>query len=254
MTKEELAGKLAEIIKKAESRKLHIRREEIGEVFAGEALSEEQLKLVYDYLLSRKIVVEGYLKEPESGGSSGGGRRELSPEDRKYREEYQELLQALRPEEPGERRRLFSRLAEGDRQARDRLSEILLPEVARLAEAYQTEDVLLSDLVQEGSLCLLQALDAQAEETCAGPDAAEDRIMQEIRQGLQALTEQQKEVKSRDRRMVSRVQDLKDSVAILKEEMGRKVYLDEVADFMSISEEEAEAILKLAGEEVPKEE
>lgn len=36
--------------------------------------------------------------------------------------------------------------------------------------------------------------------------------------------------------------------------MGRKVYLDEVADFMHISEDEAEAILKLAGEEVPEEE
>ena len=36
--------------------------------------------------------------------------------------------------------------------------------------------------------------------------------------------------------------------------MGRKVYLDELADFMNITEEEAEAILKLAGEEVPREE
>ncbi len=32
--------------------------------------------------------------------------------------------------------------------------------------------------------------------------------------------------------------------------MGRKVYLDEVADFMSISEEEAEDILRLAGENI----
>ena len=45
--------------------------------------------------------------------------------------------------------------------------------------------------------------------------------------------------------MVSRVEELKDTIAILKEEFGRRVYLDEVADYMHISEEEAEAILKL---------
>ena len=71
---------------------------------------------------------------------------------------------------------------------------------------------------------------------------------------MQALAEQQKDVKSRDRRMVGRVQELKDNVEVLKDEMGRKVYLDELADFMNITEEEAEAILKLAGEEVPREE
>ena len=54
--------------------------------------------------------------------------------------------------------------------------------------------------------------------------------------------------------MVGRVQELKDNVEVLKDEMGRKVYLDELADFMNITEEEAEAILKLAGEEVPREE
>ena len=86
------------------------------------------------------------------------------------------------------------------------------------------------------------------------PGAAERRILQAIRQGMQALSEEQKDVRHQDSRMVTKVQDLKDSVAILKEEMGRKVYLDEVADFMNISEEEAEAILKLAGEEVPPEE
>ena len=49
------------------------------------------------------------------------------------------------------------------------------------------------------------------------------------------------------------MEELKDTISILKEEFGRKLYADEVADYMNISEEEVEAILKLAGEEVPKE-
>lgn len=60
-----------------------------------------------------------------------------------------------------------------------------------------------------------------------------------------------RDVHARDRKMVEKVEDLKDGVETLKEEYGRKIYLDEVADFMSISEEEAVGILRLAGEEVP---
>ena len=252
MTKEELAGRLSEIIKQAESRNSHICKEEVDGFFAGEELSEEQLHLVYDYLLAKKIVVEGYLKEIRREDAEGEDR--LSGEDKRYLEEYREMLSALEAERPGEKERLFRKAADGERQARDRLSELLLPEVLKLATGFAGGEVLLPDLVQEGNLCLLQGLEELTGRPALAPDAAERLILQGVRQGMLALAEQQKDVKSRDRRMVSRVQELKDSVAVLKEEMGRKVYLDEVADFMSIPEEEAEAILKLAGEEVPEEE
>ena len=41
---------------------------------------------------------------------------------------------------------------------------------------------------------------------------------------------------------------------LMKEEYGRKVSVDEVADRLGISEDEIEDILKLAGEEVKDEE
>ena len=252
ITKEQLAEKLAEIIRQAEKQNFHVKQEEVQKFFPADELSEEQMKLVYDYLLAKKIVVEGYLKENASG--SGKTASELSEEERKYLEEYKEMLGALEPERQGERSELFQQLREGRRNVRDRLSELLLFDVLEAAEALAGEEALLPDLVQEGNLCLVQALENLSVESGASPDEAERTVMQEIRQGMQALAEQQKDMKSRDRRMVHKVQELKDSVAVLKEEMGRKVYLDEVADFMSISEEEAEAILKLAGEEVPKEE
>ena len=149
---------------------------------------------------------------------------------------------------------LLKRLQAGDSAARERLSELFLPQVVQAAREMYVQEVLISDLIQEGNLNLLLALDELAGGMELEPGAAERRILQAIRQGMQALSEEQKDVRHQDSKMVTKVQDLKDSVAILKEEMGRKVYLDEVADFMNISEEEAEAILKLAGEEVPPEE
>ena len=174
--------------------------------------------------------------------------------DLQYLEEYESALKMLAPERNGERTSLLEKILNGDKSVRERLSELFLPEVVKVARERYVPEVAVTDLVQEGNLCLLLALEAI--EGRAGLDlaSAEDKIMQEIRQGMQALTEQQRDVKHQDHRMVSKVQELKDSVSVLKEEMGRKVYLDEVADFMHISEDEAEAILKLAGEEVPEEE
>lgn len=84
-----------------------------------------------------------------------------------------------------------------------RLSELFLPEVVKAARERYVPEVAVTDLVQEGNLCLLLALEAI--EGRAGLDlaSAEDKIMQEIRQGMQALTEQQRDVKHQDHRMVS---------------------------------------------------
>ncbi len=53
--------------------------------------------------------------------------------------------------------------------------------------------------------------------------------------------------------MVARVAELDEAIQSLKEEMGRKVSIDEVAERMGISEDEVEDILKLAGEDVKEE-
>ena len=54
--------------------------------------------------------------------------------------------------------------------------------------------------------------------------------------------------------MVEKVTELDEAIKSMKEEYGRKVSVDEVAERLGISEDEIEDILKLAGEEVKDEE
>ena len=44
-----------------------------------------------------------------------------------------------------------------------------------------------------------------------------------------------------------------EALDILKEDLGRKVYIEEVAEYMQITEDEVWDILKLTGEEVSEE-
>ena len=247
ITQEIFQKKLAELLARAQEQNLRLERETVETFFEGDDLSPDQLKLVFDYLLSKKIIVEGYLKERADTPTA------LSPEALRYLEEYEESLACLEPEREGERSRLLQGLAAGDTRLKERLTQIYLPLVLQAVRELALPEVQAADLVQEGNLHLLLALESAAAGLQRDPAALHRQILQEIRQGIQALAEQQKDEKSRDRKMAAKVQDLKDSVEILKEEMGRKVYLDELADFMNISQEEAEDILKLAGESVPEE-
>ncbi len=244
MTQQEFQEKLEGILESAKRKESRIGREEIGEAFDGENLTPEQFQLIYEYLLSKKIVVEGYEKE------EGAEEISLKPEDEKYLERYRQQLAKLRPRGDGEEERLLEAFRAGKAGARERLMELYLGEVADLACRTCVPEVSIADLIQEGNLQLVLAMDS-----LPGGSAAQVRrqLFAQIREAMEALIGEQKDIKSRDRRMVSRVEELKDTIAILKEEFGRRVYLDEVADYMHISEEEAEAILKLTGEEVPRE-
>ena len=264
MTQEEFQAALMRIQEQAEAQNRSIDQASVRAFFEGEDLSEEQMSLVFDYLLSRRIRVKGYAKK--TAGSEEKKECSLPAAAEKVLKEYTQQLSVYRAEKKGEWADLLPRLKRDDAAAWDRLMELFLKKVPDIVRENYTSQIPIGDQLQEGSAALLQALsDPQLKEGVQNEKAASpsdsvynsrtgSSLKQEIVQAITALSEEQKDIRQQNKHMVSRVEDFKDSVAILKEEMGRKVYLDEVADFMSISEEEAESILKLTGDEISGEE
>ena len=250
MTPEELQKKLADITESASGSGSSITRAAVDSFFREDPLSPEQMVFVYDYLLAKGIRVDGYRKT----APASKGRPDLPEDERRELRQYRESLRALPPETDGERQCLLEEiLAGGGETAIHRMTELFMPLVPEEALRHWIPEIHISDLIQEGNLHLFLAVSSLT----GGPVTAEDLeeyILREVRQGMQVLCESSRDMKVQDRHMVSKAEDLKDSIAILKEELGRKVYLDEVADFMNISEEEAEAIFKLTGEEMAEEE
>ena len=82
----------------------------------------------------------------------------------------------------------------------------------------------------------------------------ESEVLEQVRAGIRMMLEAHTEEKRRDNKMVERVSDLDETIQSMKEEYGRKVSVDEVAERMGITEDAVEDILKLAGEEVKDEE
>lgn len=246
MNQQQFYHRLEAILGRAKEQESHLKKEEIEEFFRDEPLREEQLEMICDYLLSKKIVVEGYTKTENTRETEPS----LDPEDEKFLRQYRENAKSIRPCDSGERRALFQKASQGDPGAVQRLTELYLLHVAELAEELHVADVPVADLIQEGNLYLLLALREMPEKETD----CHRWLMERVREGMEALITQQQDMHCRDRKMAKRVEELKETIADLKEMLGRKVYLDELADYMKIPEEEVEAVLKLAGQEVPRDE
>ena len=84
--------KLVEMLSLCKEHGDEIEREEVEIFFKEEHLTEEQMNLVYDYLLSQKVLVKGYKKVvtvEETEDDSG----KFSYEEIEFLKQYEEDLQ-----------------------------------------------------------------------------------------------------------------------------------------------------------------
>ena len=213
--------KLAGLLVYCESKGNEIEKNEVEAYFAQDQLSEEQMILVFDYLLAKKVLVKQYMKAGELFEQAEKKAVPLNDEEVQYLKVYEADIANMKGE--------------------DILSE-MLPEVVRIAKKMNHEEIFIGDLIQEGNMGLMSALN-KGEET-------KEALLQAIQESMQLYLKSQTEMKLQDRKMADKVNDLEDNIKKLTEEMGRKITIDELSHFTDISEEEIEDILKLAGEEV----
>ena len=242
----EFLEKLNGLLKMAQAQGSQITIDEVKAYFSEDALTEEQMELVFDYLLTQKVAVKGYVKI-----NSTEKEEEFSEEEKAYLKEYETDLGAFREISEEERRETYGQAATGNEAAKQKLIESYLREVVKIAKEMHKPEVFLGDLIQEGNLGLVLGVEMLS---AVDASTAHEIITQQIRQSIQLLLEEQAELTSRDKKMVEKVQALDESIQALTEELGRKVTIDELAIYMGMEIEEIEDILKLTGEEPEAEE
>lgn len=211
--------KLVGILSLCEENGNEIDRESVKEFFEEENLSKEQMNLVYDYLLSQKVLVKGYTKTVNVEEAEDDSEK-FSYEEIEFLRQYEEDIQMISQGDP---------------------MKILLPQVVKIAKELYRPGIFLGDLIQEGSFGLVIGINQGADEK---------KMIQMARESMQAIVESQTEVKIQDQKMADKVNNLDDKIKELTKEMGRKITVDELAEFLEISEEEIEAIIRLAGEDL----
>ena len=235
--KAQFQKKLNELLMTAKENDGTIAKDSVRDWFEGDVLTEEQLNLVYDYLLAQKVVVKGYFKQPEKEADV------LTEEERQYLKEYEKELDAIPHETEGERKALIGQVLGGDLLAKQRLTLLYLKEVITIAKEMHRADTFLGDLIQEGNLGVILGV-----ELIEDVESADETIVTQIRQHIQSLIEEQAEAKNSDAKMVEKVSALDEAIVSLTEELGRKVSVDELAVYLGMTEDEINDILRVAGE------
>jgi len=241
-SKAEFLKKLNDLVTVVREKGNQITVSEVKTYFSGMDLNEEQIELVFDYLLTQKVVVKGYIKMDMP--VSEETQLVLTEDEEAYLKEYQEDLKAFKPVTEQEREALFEKLINGDPNAKNRIVEIYLQEVIEIAKEMYHPEIFLGDLIQEGNIGLI--LGAELVMDIA---TAHQTITEQIRQSMQMFIEEHTELSNRDKKMVEKVSMLDEAITTLTEELGRKVTIDELAIYMGLTEDEIEDILKLTGEE-----
>lgn len=245
----EFTAKLAGILEVATAQECRMSLEEVEKYFEEDHLSEEQIGLVCEYLMSQKIAVTGFKQKPgQIRESEDAEVSSLSSGDRTYVESYLWEVEAMPV-----------------RNEEEAALKYYLPKVVEIATELHHPEVLIGDMIQEGSMALMLALqktgdtlgivweDEEESTELLSAEEKEVMVLEEIREGILMMIEEQTERKNRDKRMVNKVSDLDEAIRKMNDEYGRKVAVDEVAERLGISVDEVADILKLAGEEAPAE-
>ena len=242
MNREEFQKKLVDLGELAKGKGNRLSAAEVKTFFEGMDLNEEQYQLIFAYLASRQVTVEGYIAPEEEKEVIP-----LLPEEEHFLQNYKQALGNLLIFKREAVLELCEKVEEtGDEMARNRLVELMLSEVLRLADEFRGRGMLLGDLVQEGNVGLMlstETLGLRPENM-----SALDYMRQEIRSAIaQALEEDAFEKQAEDV-LADKLNDFSDHIKKLSEELGDKVSIEELSAFTDMSVEEIEDLLKLAGE------
>ena len=224
-------------------------------------LTAQQLEMVYAYLAEQKIRVDGYSpSEPQPGREQsirpetvhGGGQTEPAGEEKEEEanglDAYLEELSGISSLDPVLEESLFHMAAEGDKEARNTLVHAYLGVVCDMAAEMQQDSLHVEDLIQEGNMGLLVALDhLEKRDTLAAYQA---QLMNTVAASMREAVERSADVRRMDEGMAVRVNRLNEEILKLKEELGHEISAMELSAYLNMPVQEILNILKLAGDEM----
>ena len=220
MNKEVLfAQTLEQVRKTAKEQGNCISEEQVKEAFAELDLSNEQLQMVFDYLLKHKIGI--------------GQPMDLDE------------VAALPTYSDGEKLAFSIAAMAGETDAQQRLIEIHLADVAEIAKLYAGQGVLLEDLVGEGNLALSFGVTMLG--SLEKPDEVEGMLGKMIMDAMEEYIAEHAENSKIDKRVEDKVNKVADKARELAEELHRKVTTEELMEETGMSRKMIEDAIRMSG-------
>ena len=232
-----------------------VTKQDIMDNFGGVDLVEGQLQLVYGYLQNNHIKITDVeitenlfekinsksLDEIEESDEIDLKKDNIQSEideenDKKIVAMYMEDLKMIQINSEKEER-LLKLTLEGDKKAEDQLIEVYLLKIVEWIEPFRNQGVPSADLIQEGNLILLTQVKEKNKLTVEEWNTQFEKILRDnIEAACNDFVEEQKSMHIVSKKVLNKVNAVNDCVIKLSKELDRKVTIEEVAEYMGISD------------------
>lgn len=213
-------------------------RAQVREILKNMPLEEKHFQLIYEYLAEQNIrVVES---KEETGEAALEGRQSLTL----YLDELSKLSEMTDEAET----KLIEEARAGDAEAREALIERYLPLICGMAEEYENESLPVEDMIQEGNLGLLAAVQSLGDFDSAA--ACRAHILNRIRETMEAAASGGQEYQKLGADLVSRLNHLNEAVKNLERDLGHRVSAEELSAYLEMPLEEIRSLLNVSGDQI----
>ena len=236
MNKElEFAKILEQVKKQAREQGNFVREEQVQEAFATLELGEEQLQMVYDYLLKHKIGIGAPLKMEDY----------LSDTEIDYLQNYLDEIRELPSYTDGQVQAFTMSAMAGDGEAQSRLVEHYLKDVTEIAKLYAGQGVFLEDLIGEGNVALAMGVTMLG--SLEEPSEAQGMLARMMMDAMEEYIAEHVSNEKKERKLEEKVNLVADSAREMAEALQRKVAVPELAEETGMSEKAIRDALRMSG-------
>lgn len=261
---------LSEIKELADENQGRLTIGQVQEFFKNAHLDQAQIELICQYLIGQKIKVEGYeapavqeavqvSEEEQNGGEPenfSSGQKEKKAIEALEEEEasdsyvsmYLEDIRGVRPAREGEEQELYAKAAQGDALAKGRLIELNLQTVYEISGEFIGGVLPQGDLIQEGNIALMMAVDALKPQESL--ENFREAIRSAVREAMREALTEQEDLKDMDEEIAQRVNFISEAIQNLVEDLGHEVSVEELSAYLEMPSEEIRDIIRMAGDEI----
>ncbi len=223
-SKEILFAQTLEAVRlKAKEQGGYVGEDQVREAFAEQNLSEEQLQMVFDYLVKHKVGI-GKPVDPDEY---------LTDREKNYLQDYLDDIAALPVYSQGEMEAFTLSAMAGEPEAQQKLVQSRLREVADIARLYAGQGVLLEDLIGEGNLALTAGVSMLG--SLEQPSEADGMLAKLMMDAMEDYIRENAANEKTDRKITDKVNLVADKARELAEELHRKVTPEELAQESELS-------------------
>ena len=247
MNQEELfTEQLAALKELAKEKNAPLTLDEVRSAFSDMELDDAQLNLIVNYLKENaKIRVADGSETEDEFVLPDEEEIVYDGEDSRFLKMYLEEIEDLPELTDGKKRALFMNAMNGDESAKKELVEGYLKTVCDIARLYANQGVKMEDLIGEGNVALMTAMDVIEHE--ADPDDAESMLTSMVMNAMEELVQDDALSKEAFETWAERANEVLEKAKELSEALMRKVTIEELCKEYEFEQDFVKDVIEITG-------